>query len=158
MASLKSIEMTSQERSLLVQAKRLLTKHFKTRNGLIVNSPSDVKEYLQLCFVGRMDKEHVDILLLDSIHRLIRHENLAKGTIDACPIYPREVVELVIKHKAKAVILTHNHPSGEVVPSEKDIQVTRRIKEALGLIDCAVLDHFIVGDKVVSMIEVGVMP
>lgn len=105
-----------------------------------------------------MDKEHVDILLLDGIHRLIRHENLAKGTIDSCPIYPREVVELVIKHKAKAVILAHNHPSGEVVPSEKDIQVTRRIKEALGLIDCAVLDHFIVGDKVVSMIEVGVMP
>jgi DNA repair protein RadC len=86
-------------------------------------------------------------LLLDNQHRVIRFEELFRGTIDGASVYPREVVKVALAYNAAAVIFAHNHPSGVAEPSEADKYITQRLKQALGLIDIRVLDHFIVGDS-----------
>ena len=86
------------------------------------------------------------VLYLDNRHRLIAFEELFRGTINGANVHPREVVRQTLFHNAAAVILAHNHPSGVLEPSQPDELITRRLKEALALVDVRVLDHFIVGD------------
>jgi len=85
-------------------------------------------------------------LFLDNKHRLIAFEKLFQGTIDAAAVYPREVVRRAMEHNAAAVILAHNHPSGVAEPSQADHAITRRLVEALGLVEVRVLDHLVIGD------------
>lgn len=94
-------------------------------------------------------------LFLDNKHRVIEYQELFKGTIDSSAVHPREVVRKVLDFNAAAVIFAHNHPSGVAEPSQADHRITDKLKEALGLIDCRVLDHFIIGDEVVSFAERG---
>jgi DNA repair protein RadC len=84
---------------------------------------------------------------LDNRNRVIAFEELFRGTIDGASVYPREVVKQALARNAAAVILTHNHPSGVAEPSQADELITRRLKEALSLVDIKVLDHVIVGDE-----------
>jgi len=84
-------------------------------------------------------------LLLDNRHRVIAFDELFRGTIDGAAVYPREVIKHAIAHHAAAVILVHNHPSGDPEPSDADKRLTQRLKEALGLVDIRVLDHVVVG-------------
>ena len=79
------------------------------------------------------------------------------GTIDGASVYPREVVRMAIKKNAAAVIFAHNHPSGVSEPSKADEQITRRLKDALALIDVRVLDHMVIGDSVTSFAERGLL-
>ncbi|HHH45084.1 MAG TPA: JAB domain-containing protein [Gammaproteobacteria bacterium] len=85
-------------------------------------------------------------LFLDSRHRLICYEELFRGTIDGASVHPREVLRRALLHNAAAVILAHNHPSGIAEPSDADRRITRRLKEALALVDVRVLDHVVIGD------------
>jgi DNA repair protein RadC len=85
-------------------------------------------------------------LFLDNRHRVIAFEELFNGTIDGASVHPREVVRRVLHYNAAAVILAHNHPSGVAEPSRADIQLTRRLTDALALVDVRVLDHFVIGD------------
>jgi DNA repair protein RadC len=95
-------------------------------------------------------------LFLDNRHRVIDYEELFRGTIDGSSVHPREVVRRALHHNAAAVILAHNHPSGVAEPSRADTQITRRLKDALALVDVRLLDHFIVGDGAPSsMAELG---
>ena len=96
-------------------------------------------------------------LFLDNRHRVIAFEELFRGTIDGASVHPREVVRRVLQHNAAAVILAHNHPSGVAEPSRADEAITRRLQEALGLIDVRVLDHMIVADEIVSFAERGLL-
>ena len=81
-----------------------------------------------------------------------------RGTIDGASVYPREVVKEALKHNAAAVILAHNHPSGVAEPSISDKNITRRLKDALSLVDVRVLDHFVFGTTdVVSFAERGLI-
>ncbi|MCX9567373.1 JAB domain-containing protein [Vibrio cholerae] len=87
---------------------------------------------------------------------VLRDEILFEGTIDAASVYPREVVKRALHHNAAAVILAHNHPSGVAEPSQADRRITDRLRDALGLVEIRVLDHFVVGDgEVVSFAERG---
>ena len=89
---------------------------------------------------------------------MIEYEELFRGTIDGASVHPREVVRRAIAHNAAALILTHNHPSGVAEPSEADRQITRRLQEALALIDVRVLDHIVVAaGESVSLAERGLM-
>ncbi len=97
-------------------------------------------------------------LFLDNRHRVIVFEELFRGTIDGASVHPREVVRRALQHNAAAVILSHNHPSGVAEPSRADIKLTRRLMDALALIDVRVLDHIIVGDgNGVSFAEKGLI-
>jgi len=95
-------------------------------------------------------------LFLDNRHRVIAFEELFRGTLDGASVHPREVVKATLRHNVAALILAHNHPSGVAEPSDADRLITRRLREALGLVDVRVLDHFVVGDGyAVSFAEHG---
>lgn len=89
---------------------------------------------------------------------MIAFEELFYGTLDGASVHPREVVRQAIAHNAAALIFAHNHPSGVAEPSDADRRLTRRLKEALALVDIRVLDHFVVGDgEAVSFAERGLL-
>lgn len=85
-------------------------------------------------------------LFLDTRHRSLAFEELFRGTVDGSEVHPREVVRRALAHNAAAVIVGHNHPSGNGEPSAPDRTVTAQLKQALALVDVRLLDHFIVGD------------
>ncbi|MBT8135950.1 MAG: DNA repair protein RadC [Gammaproteobacteria bacterium] len=97
-------------------------------------------------------------LLLDNRNRVISFEELFRGTIDGASVYPREVVKLALERNAAALILAHNHPSGVAEPSHADEIITRRLRDALALVDIRVLDHFVIGEgDCVSFAERGLI-
>jgi DNA repair protein RadC len=85
-------------------------------------------------------------LYLDNRHRILRFDQLFRGTIDGTSVYPREVVKEALSINAAAVIVAHNHPSGVAEPSQADERITRRLKSALELVDIRLLDHLIIGN------------
>lgn len=106
----------------------------------------------------RYEREVFLCLFLDNQNRVIAAEELFHGTIDGATVHPRIVVDRALYHNAAALIFAHNHPSGVAEPSQADVGITRRLKNALGLIDIRTLDHFVVGDtEVVSLAERGLM-
>lgn len=145
-------------RSMQIQAILELTRRYlasSLRSGEGFTRPEMVKDYLA-AQLRHQDREVFAILLLDSQHRLLHYCELFYGTINAAPVYPREIIKLVMRHNAAAVILAHNHPSGVAEPSQADQRVTTRIREALSTIDVALLDHFVIGaGETVSFAERG---
>jgi DNA repair protein RadC len=95
-----------------------------------------------------MDREVVKAALLDTKLRLIRLENIALGSLNECVAHPREIFRPAIVHSAYAVILIHNHPSGDPAPSQADHRLTRQLREAAGLLQIQLLDHIIIGTPV----------
>jgi DNA repair protein RadC len=96
--------------------------------------------------------------LLDNRHRVLRFDELFRGTIDGTAVYPREVVKEALAINAAAVILAHNHPSGVAEPSQADERITRRLKSALELVDIRLLDHLIIGDgRATSLASRGIL-
>ena len=126
------------------------------QHGDALCSPQQTKDFLKLQ-LDNYPHEVFACLFLDNRNRVISFDHLFNGTIDGASVYPREVVRACVKHNAAAVIFTHNHPSGVAEPSNADEQITKRLKEALSLIDVRVLDHMIVGDAVVSFAERGLL-
>jgi DNA repair protein RadC len=133
-------------------ARRHLAEMLPDREAL--KDPMMVRRYLQARLRDR-DEEVFAALFLDNQHRVIAVEELAVGTIDGAGVYPREVVKAALRHGAAAVIFAHNHPSGMAEPSAADRALTERLKAALALVDIRVLDHFVVGEQVVSFAERG---
>ena len=119
----------------------------------VFDSPAKVKEYLHLQLGGR-EHEVFAVLFLDAQSRLLRLEEMFRGTLTQTSVYPREVVKHALQHEAASVVLAHNHPSGTVQPSRADEALTQTLKAALALVDVRVLDHVIVarGDAL-SMAE-----
>ncbi|SDJ91731.1 DNA repair protein RadC [Ferrimonas sediminum] len=116
----------------------------KSQRACALTSPDSAREYLQVS-LGNLGHEVFAMLLLDSQHRVVKLTELFRGTIDAANVYPREVVKTVLAANAAAVILAHNHPSGVSEPSQADRAITKRIQNALALIDVSVLDHLVIG-------------
>jgi len=136
-------------------AKRVLESDLKREAGL--TEPRLAAAYLRARLVG-YPYEVFACLFLDNRHRVIAFEELFRGTIDGASVYPREVVRRAIAHNAAALILAHNHPSGVNEPSRADLAITRRLIDALALIDVRVLDHLIIGDGApVSFAERGLL-
>lgn len=126
------------------------------QRGEALCSPAQTRQYLQLQ-LGDYPHEVFACLFLDNRNRVISFEKLFHGTIDGASVYPREVVRAAINHNAAAVIFAHNHPSSVCEPSEADKKITKRLKDALALVDVRVLDHFIISDEVVSFAERGLL-
>jgi len=125
-------------------------------NGLTLSNPANAATHLQ-ALIGHFAHEVFYALWLNSQHQVIHHGELFRGTIDGASIYPREVVKAGLACNAAAVIFAHNHPSGHAEPSSADIQITKRLKEALSLMDIRVLDHFVIGSSTTSMAEKGLL-
>ncbi len=127
------------------------------RRGDLLSSPRQTRHYLATR-LRHHPHEVFAALFLDNRHRIITYEELFRGTIDGASVHPREVVKRALAHNAAAVIFAHNHPSGVSEPSEADRAITRRLKEALALVEIRVLDHFIIGDReAYSFAEQGLM-
>lgn len=108
-----------------------------------ISAPLDVWELFRN-EVGAWDRERFVVLALDGAHRVIGHETVAVGTLNSCLVHPREVFKALILANAAAFVAVHNHPSGEVAPSEDDRVVTQRLVEAGKLLGIGMLDHVIV--------------
>lgn len=128
----------------------------KMKRGDVLNDASAVEDYLKLK-LRNYPYEVFACVFLDNKHRVIEFEELFRGTIDSASVHPREVVRRSIYHNAAAVIFSHNHPSGVAEPSQADHRITETLKEALSLIDVRVLDHFIIGDEIVSFARRGMI-
>jgi DNA repair protein RadC len=139
--------------AVLELARRALSK--KLQDKPVFESSKALAEYLQLR-IGALPYECFAVVFLDNAQRLISCEEMFRGTLGASSVYPREIVLRVLHQGAASVVLSHNHPSGEVKPSEADKSLTQSLRAALGLIDVRVLDHIIVGQgQSLSMLETG---
>ena len=127
---------------ILTMARKLIKRQFAC--GKALTSPDATRDFLML-ELALLEHEAFYCLFLDNRHRVLKAECCFQGTIDSANIYPREVVKRALQINASALILAHNHPSGLAEPSEADRAITRRLIDALGLVDIRVLDHFIIG-------------
>eukprot|EP01034_Spumella_vulgaris_P046254 gene46254-57682_t len=129
----------------------------KMQRGTSFTSPAAVKEFLRAKLAG-FEHEVFAVLFLDTQHCLIEYAEMFRGTIDAASVYPREVVKEALRLNAAAVIVSHNHPSGNPEPSAADRVLTQRLKEALALVDVRTLDHVVVaGSNTTSFAERGLI-
>ena len=149
-------ERIKREDAVIVQALTILEGRLG-EPGVCIDSPDKTRQYLTLKLA---EKKHevFCILFLDNRHRVVGFEEMFRGTIDGASVHPREVVRAVLEHNAAAVILAHNHPSGAPEPSNADRTLTRRLVDALALIDVRVLDHLVIGGTdTVSFAERGLI-
>ena len=139
----------------ILEAARQAIEH-KMQRGASFSSPVAVKEYLRAKLAG-FEHEVFAVLFLDTHHCLIEYAEMFRGTIDSASVYPREVVKQALRLNAAAVIVSHNHPSGNPEPSAAEA-LTQRLKEALALVDVRILDHIIVaGGNTTSFAERGLI-
>jgi DNA repair protein RadC len=124
-------------------AARLNTDRFVT--GERFTSPDQVYRHYHYTFRDRR-KEYFMALLLDGKNRIMREVRISEGSLNQSIVHPREVFNPAVRDSAAALILVHNHPSGDPTPSREDREITRRLKEAGELMGVKVLDHIIIGD------------
>lgn len=136
------------------RALRLLEK-YQRQPGEQFISTTFTKTWLQLR-LALQEREVFLVLYLDNQNRLLECETLFTGTINHTEVHPREVVKLALSHNAAAVILAHNHPSGETEPSKQDRNITQYLVKALAMVEVRVLDQLVVGGcDVLSFAECG---
>ncbi|CTQ49737.1 RadC family protein [Jannaschia donghaensis] len=123
----------------------------------ILSSWSDVVGYCRTTMAHR-DTEQFRVLFLDRRNRVIADEAQAEGTVDHVPVYPREIARRALELNACALILVHNHPSGDPTPSRADIEMTAKVVAACGALDIVIHDHMIIGkDEEVSFRSLGLI-
>lgn len=141
--------------AVLELARRALAQQMQEKPCF--DGPQAVSDYLQLQ-LGAHRHEVFAVLFLDSQHKLLAFEEMFKGTLTQTSVYPREVVLRALHHHAAAVVLAHNHPSGNPKPSSADVALTHTLKTTLALVDVRVLDHFVVtAQATASMAEQGLL-
>ncbi|MGH8270898.1 MAG: RadC family protein [Gammaproteobacteria bacterium] len=145
----------AQLQAVLELARRHLREEIE--RGEAITSPTKTREFLMAQLRDR-PHEVFCCFYLDTRHRMIGFEELFRGTLDGASVHPREVVKSALAKNAAAVIFAHNHPSGVAEPSDADRRLTRRLSDALALVDVRVLDHFVVGDgETASFAERGLL-
>ena len=139
---------------ILTAADRVIAHRY--RRGACMDSALTSKALFRQKLALR-EHEVFAVLFLDNRHRVISYEELFSGTIDSASVHPRVVAQRALQQNAAAVIVAHNHPSGKTDPSNADKTITQRLKEALALVDVRLLDHIVVGENCVSLVESGLM-
>ena len=132
------------EADILQMAQQLAMSRLS--KGRALTEPKQVFSHLQT-LLQYHEHEVFALLLLDSKHRVIAFRELFRGTLDGASVYPREVVKIALELNAAAVILVHNHPSGDPEPSQADRTLTLTLKNALSMIGTQTLDHIVVGHE-----------
>ena len=136
-----SFELTAQERVTIFAAREILARHIN-RNP-VLSSWQAVMDYCAVTVRGEVERFHV--LYLDRRNRVISDEQLSIGTVDHVPVYPREIIKRALVLNASALIVVHNHPSGDPTPSEADITMTKEIQKGCKYLGLTLHDHIIVG-------------
>jgi DNA repair protein RadC len=145
----------AQLQAVLAMSRRYLEEELEDRD--LMTSPAATRAYFKTR-LHHHAREVFACLFLDNRHRVIKCEELFHGTIDGASVHPREVVRRAIDLNAAAVIFAHNHPSGVTEPSQADLRITQRLKDALALVDVRVLDHLIIGEgEAASLAEQGLL-
>ncbi|MCW9024071.1 MAG: DNA repair protein RadC [Gammaproteobacteria bacterium] len=141
---------------IINQALSIMDEVF-TVHGISFTEPNHTKDYCRLN-LGHLEHEVFGILFLSNRHQLIKFSELSRGTINGASVHPREVVKETLACNAAAVIFSHNHPSGVCEPSEADRALTRRLVDALALVEVRVLDHIVCSSsEAVSFAERGLL-
>ena len=147
-------EYLTDENAVLAQAETILRRRLE-RLGTLTD-PTASSDFVRMR-LGGLEHEEFHVVFLDSRHRVIAIEAMFRGTVDGAEVHCREVAKAALARNAAALILAHNHPSGNAEPSAADRAVTARLKQALALLDIRVLDHLIVGETVTSMAQRGLL-
>jgi DNA repair protein RadC len=144
---------TSQLKAAIELGRRMLLSSPEDR--FLVRSPSDVAQLL-MAEMAHLQQEHFQVLYLDTRNRLLGSETVYVGSLNASHIRVAEVFRDAVKRSCAAIIVAHNHPSGDPTPSPEDVEVTRQLVAAGNLLDIEVLDHLIIGQqRFVSLRERG---
>lgn len=147
------VESPITETDILLMARQLA--NLRLRKGRALTSPQEVFSHLQ-ALLADYEHEVFALLMLDSRHRVLAFQELFRGTLEGASVYPREVVKIALEYNAAAMILVHNHPSGDPEPSLADRKLTTKLQEALNLVGVRTLDHIVVGQEgCVSLAEQG---
>jgi DNA repair protein RadC len=140
---------------IIAAALKILSKRMS--RGSVLSNPRAAREYLALRF-GHVEHEVFSAIYLTKRHQVIACEELFRGTVDGASVHPRIVVKQALRHNAAAMLISHNHPSGQIEPSQADELITQRLKSALDLIDVRLVDHIITsGGSTLSMAERGLL-
>ena len=151
---LSELNPTEKETLLALALSMVASRH---RRGSALESPNAARTYLQLKCAD-YQREVFGCLFLDTRHRILEWAELFLGTIDSATVHPRVVVQRALEVNAAAAVIYHNHPSGVAEPSAADHAITRRLVDALALVDVRVLDHLVVGhEQCTSMAELGML-
>ena len=145
---------TATTRDIIKEA-RSRTRSTLKRGAEFIGSSQTAKEAIA-SKIFSYQHEVFCCLFLDTKNCILAWKEMFQGTIDATTVYPRAVVKESLRLNAAKVILAHNHPSGNADPSQPDIELTRKLKDILQIIDVRVLDHIIVGDEITSMADLGI--
>jgi len=129
--------------AVLEMGRRHLAEEWQRGDSL--DSPQRVRQYLSAALRDQC-REVFAVIFLDNRHRILKFEELFRGTIDGATVHIREILKRALELNAAALIVAHNHPSGVAEPSAADLALTRRLEAAMQLVDLRLLDHFIVGD------------
>ena len=144
---------TAQLKAALELGRRMLLVSPEDR--FVVRSPADVAQFL-MAEMAHLEQEHFRVLYLDTRNRLLGVETLYVGSLNVSHVRVGEVFRDAVKRNCAAIIVAHNHPSGDPTPSPEDVEVTRRLVEAGKMLDIEVLDHLIIGQqRFVSLRERG---
>lgn len=127
----------------------------RVRRGTSFKEPSVARQFFRDKLAG-LEREVFAAVFLDCRHQMIDYAELFFGTLDGAEVHPREVVRQALLHNAGALLIAHNHPSGNLEPSAADRALTARLKQALALVDVRLLDHIVVGGyQTMSLAERG---
>lgn len=149
---------TTSEQRIISRARNIIAAKWEISEGEPLSSPGATRDYIKMHLASENQRETFVVMYLNAQHRLLLTENLFVGTIDGAAVYPREIVRRSLEMNANAIIIAHNHPSGEPHPSTADKRITERIAKAVGLVDIRLLDHVIVaGDSSTSFAEEGLI-
>lgn len=149
------MQYTSQEKAIISQALQIIES--KMVHGDQINSPAQALNLLKLK-IGTLEHEVFAVIFLNTQQTIISSEIMFRGTVNAAPVYPREVAKRALELNAASVILGHNHPSGHPFPSQADKTITVALVNALELFQIKVLDHIIVAQGAsFSFMESGLL-
>lgn len=149
------IEVDASDDEIIARAIAITQKRLR-KTSIVFDSSESAKQYLILT-ENKNSVEEFRAIWLDAQHQMIAIETLSIGTLTQASVYPREVVRSGLKHNAAAVIISHNHPSGKLTPSEPDKQITEHLAKALNMLGIKLLDHIITaGGRSLSFVEEGI--
>lgn len=145
-----------QAATFLFAVRSAMTRYFEqgVEHAETLSSPEDVASFVQI-HIGANQRECLTVLCLNDANRLLHHVTVIEGTVDRAPFYPREILKAALLYNATALIMVHNHPSGDPVPSENDHHITARLRELATEFGIRLHDHLIVTPRCVFSLATG---